>query len=153
MNNLLVVLFVVLNCHAWSHGRLVAWADQLILKLERPKDWLSDLSICQSSEDALDSIRRAMKQFGIMLPDSIGDLMAGLILLRFDKGELSAEAARTHLVDVIDAYGARGVDAEAAGTLDLNDAVYAELRGQAEQTMNQLTSESLLETERSVLED
>jgi len=153
LNNIVVILFTVLDCNTWSIEQLTTWTDKLIARLEQPKAWLADLSISDSIDESLEIIRNTMKVTGVLLPDSIGDLMAGLILLQYDNGKLSAEAARKHLVDVIDAYGASSVDAEAAGQLDLNDTSYLEIRETAKQTMNYLKSGQLLEADRKLIED
>jgi len=152
MSNLLATLFAVLDCDAWSVSQLTSWTDRLISRLESPKIWLINLSINGSVNGCLEVICDTMKESNVLLPDDIGDLMAGLILLRFDNGEFSAEVAKTHLVDVIDAYGTNCVDAEAAGKLDLNDAVYNKFREMAKQAMRYLDSEQLLETERWLIE-
>ncbi len=153
MSNLLATLFAVLDCNAWSVSQLTSWTDQLISRLESPKIWLINLSINGSVNGCLKVIFDTMRESNVSLPDDIGDLMAGLILLRFDNGEFSsAEVAKTHLIDVIDAYGTNCVDAEAAGELDLNDAVYNKFREMAKQAMRYLDIEQLLETERPLFE-
>lgn len=143
MSNILVILFSVLDCNVWSIDQLTSWADKLIARLEQPKAWLADLSISDTVDECLEVIRKTMKESGVLLPDDIGDLMAGLILLRFDNGDLSDEAARSQVIDVIDAYGASCADAEAAAQLDLNDAVYLRIREIAEQAMKHLSSGQL----------
>lgn len=87
-NNLLIILFAVLDCRTWSHVQLTDWTDRLTAKLEHPRSWLADLSMSSSVDDALEVIRKAMKEAGVALPDDIGDLMAGLVLLRFDRTDI-----------------------------------------------------------------
>lgn len=153
MNNVLTILFAVLDCNAWSISQIISWSDGLISRLDHPRAWLIDLSVSNSVDDCLDVIREAMREFGLVLPENVGDLMAGLILLRFDNGELSSEDAIKYLADVVDAYEGGCVDAEAAGMLSLNDPVYSEIRKSAEFAVKYLTSEQLLETERRLVED
>jgi hypothetical protein len=121
--------------------------------LNCPKGWLADLSISDSADAALEAVRTAMRESGVVLPDNVGDLMAGLILLRFDSGELSVGAARARLVDIVDAYGASTVDAEAAGVLDLDDEVLSGFRARAEGALRRLANEGLLEADRLMMED
>lgn len=151
INNVLIILFAVLDTSSWDINELSYWVDRLLSRLEHPKTWISDLAINNSVASCLDIIRGAMKESGISFPDNIGNLMVGLILLRFDRGELSAEAARTQLIDIIDAYGTTFLDAEKAVKLDLNHTIYSEIREIAKKTMRYLYSEELLETEKKLI--
>lgn len=145
MYNLLVILFAVLDCKVWDIKQLVLWADRIIVRSAHPKAWLINISTSGSLEESLAVIRNAMKEFGVLLPDNVGDLMAGLILLRFDNREIPAEAVRHHLFDIIDSYGMSYIDVEATEELDLNNEVYSEIRKIAEQAMAHLKSEQLVD--------
>ena len=150
--SLLVILFAILDCKVWSIDQIRLWADRLIAKSTHPRSWLIDLSVSGCTDDCVEVVRKAMWEFNVLLPDSTGDLMAGLILQRFDKAELSVEAARHYLVDVVDAYGASCVDAEAAGRLDLTDPTYSGIRDVAEQAMKYLGDGLLSEADRDLIE-
>lgn len=153
MNNILVLLFAVLDSKAWSIGEMTSTVDRLITTATHPRPWLFDLCTCGSDADCLAVLRKAMQELGVFLPDDIGDLLAGLILFRFDRDDLSAEVARRHLVDVVDAYGTSCVDAEAAARLDLNDPAYAEIRGVAAKALEYLSGSHLSPTDRSLIEN
>lgn len=152
MDDPLTILFAVADTQAWSHKRIVDWADQLILRLDVPERWLVELSLSQSSESAADAVTKGMLQNGSMLPETIGELLAGFILLRFDNGELAPMEAQALLVDVIDAYGAGKIDAEMAGTLELDDPLWAEMRMRAKDAPSLLPIESFMEANRVLLE-
>ena len=101
--------------------------------LDSPKAWLLDLSIGDSVDSCLETVREAMRESGVLLPENVGELMAGFILLRYDAGELPEAQARSLIVDIVDAYETSSVDAEAAGTLSLDSSVYLDIRRSAEQ--------------------
>ncbi len=153
MNNLLTILFAILDCKVWNIDQITDWTDQIIPKLDNPKAWLLELSTSNSVDSSLEIILEAMKESSVSLPDNIGNLMAGFILLQFDKGVLSAELAKSYLIDIVDAYGANSIDAEAAATVDLNSKVYSEIRQHAKQVLQYLTSKQLLETEQKLITD
>ena len=152
MSNLVSMLFAVVDSDVWDASQVSEWAKRLSARLDRPKDWLNELRTCTSTEICLGLIRRVMNENGMVLPSDIGELMAGLTLLAFDDGRLSADEARAQLVDIIDAYGAAFVDAEAAGSLALDDKIYSEMRARAEDCIRYLTGEQLVEVERGFLE-
>jgi len=151
MNNFLSILFAIVDSKVWNISRVVAWADQLIAKLDSPKTWLLDLSISDSIDSCLEVIREAMRESGVSLPGDFGELMAGFILIRFDNGELSEETARSYLVDVVDAYGTNSIDAEAVATLSLNSSVYSAFRQNAEQVLIYVSKGQFLETEQNLV--
>lgn len=152
--NLPAILFAILDSNTWDVSQLVSWTDQLIPRLEKPKFWLIKLSLITSSEDGIKVIHEVLQEFGVILPENTGDLIAGFILLQFDNAKLSEGGTRSQLVDIIDSYeGVCGIDAEAAGKLDLTDPVYSGIRTFAKQTLKYLDSERMLEIERHFLED
>ncbi|PUB91343.1 MAG: hypothetical protein DBP01_02840 [gamma proteobacterium symbiont of Ctena orbiculata] len=153
MNKLIVILFAVLDSNIWGSEQLVCWVDEVISKLERPKAWLAELSISDSIDNSLEVVREAMRSYGVLLPENIGDLIIGFILIRFDKSEITEEVARTCIIDVVDAYGSDCVDVETAVILDLNDKIYLTNRRNAKLAIDYLTSEKLFEVERELLED
>ena len=153
MSNILVILFAVLDCKAWSIDQVRSWADRLIAIAVHPKTWLIDLSTGGSVDDCSEIVRNAMREFGIVLPSNAGDLMAGLVLLRFDNAGLAAESARQQLVDVVDAYGTSCVDAEAAERLDLMSSNYSEIRAAAEQALRYLNGGQFCESDRRLIEE
>ena len=55
-----------------------------------------------------------MLDHGVGLSPGIGDLMA-LVLLRFDKGEISSQDAP----EIVDSYGACGLDPEKAAIIEI----------------------------------
>jgi hypothetical protein len=154
--NILVTLFAVLDCGIWNATQFTSWADNLIIKLKRPKSWLIDLSMSNTVSAGLEIIRNAIIEYELLLPESIVDLMVGLILLRFDNGDLSFSDAHKKVVDILDAYeGSRCVyiDAESAMTLDLDAPIYLEFRMLAKQAMTYLCNGELLETDLKFIED
>ncbi|MEW8660622.1 MAG: hypothetical protein AB2603_20110 [Candidatus Thiodiazotropha endolucinida] len=153
MKKLIVILFAVLDSNIWGSEQLVCWVDEVISKLERPKAWLADLSVSDSTDDSLEVVRETMRSYGVLLPENIGDLIIGFILIRLDKGEITEEIARTYIIDVVDAYGSDCVDVENAVILDLNDKIYLTNRRNAKLAIDYLTSEKLFEVERELLED
>lgn len=88
-----------------------------------------------------------------MLPDDVGDLLAGLVLLCFDKGELSSEDANRILVDIVDAYGTSCVDAEMAARIDLKDSTYTGFRRVAAESLKYLSGYQLSVADRRLIEN
>ncbi|MET0107190.1 MAG: hypothetical protein ABW072_18910 [Sedimenticola sp.] len=153
MKNVIVILFAILDCKVWSTAQVTAWADRLISKLDSPRAWLLDLSIGNSVESCLETVHEAIRESGMLLPEDIGELMAGFILLRYDSGELSESQARSLLVDVVDAYETSSIDAETAGVLSLDSSVYMEFRRSAKQALEHMNSVQFLESESELIND
>ena len=137
MSNILVILFAILDCKVWSIAQVAAWADGHI----------------DSVDSCLETVREAMRESGVLLPENVGELMAGFILLRYDAGELPEAQARSLIVDIVDAYETSSVDAEAAGTLSLDSSVYLDIRRSAEQALEYMSSDRYLESDRKLIND
>lgn len=153
MNNVLVLIFALLDSGAWDIRQLRSWADGLISKLNHPGGWLIELSVADDMQGAMDVVTDAMRIRGISLPSGIGDLLAGIILLRLDAGDLTVSKARSELIDVIDAYDVRYVDAEAAQEIDLTDQRFAMAREIASSALRYLGSSEMISADRTLLED
>ncbi|MEK7953936.1 hypothetical protein [Luteolibacter soli] len=120
--------------------QLIAWASGRFMESESYEDWLADLSSSKSIEAGLDVVREEMISSGIQLPDDIGDLMAGFVLMRLEKGEISEEEARVALIDVTDGYGMTGQDAESAGGVALDEPDLLEMKADAERSLKWLST-------------
>ena len=70
-----------------------------------------------------------------MLPIDIGDIIAGLVLLRLDGDEISESEARKDLFDVVDAYGVLDIDPEAVVEMDLGSIPCVGMREKAKQSL------------------
>ncbi|MCK6523546.1 hypothetical protein L6R49_19215 [Myxococcota bacterium] len=106
------ILFSVVDTGAWSLDQLRTWADRLIEGRPRSDLWLLDLSTSRSVQEASSAVRRGLMDAQIMLPDDIGDLLVGLLALRFQRGQLDARQFSAAVGDVLDAYGASRLDVE-----------------------------------------
>lgn len=152
MNNIIVLLFAALDSKAWGIEEAMPTIDRLVSAAASPRGWVLDLCTCKTDDDCLAVLRTAMQEFGVLLPGSVGDLMAGFVLYRFDKREISTENARHYLVDIVDAYGTSCVDAETAAELDLNDAIYKNFREMAVQALEYLSGIELLPADRRLVD-
>lgn len=140
MSNLLVLLFAVMETRTWSVQNMAWTIDTLVRTASRPRTWLLYSCTCQSRADYLSVLRKSMLEFGMLLPADFGDLLAGLVLLRVDADELTAELARCELVEIAETYGISHVDAEAAAMIDLGDPIFVENRTIAARALEYLGS-------------
>ncbi|UTW45818.1 hypothetical protein KFE80_02595 [bacterium SCSIO 12696] len=105
MTNLLAVMFCLLDSSFWRAKDISSWADNVILKLNNPKLWIVNLSLVQTSDQALQIIREALKEFFVILPEVTSELLVGFTILRFERGEISKESMRQVIWEIIDSYG------------------------------------------------
>ncbi len=112
MPNLLVALFAVVDTNTWSFQQIRSWADESLLCSQCPRLWLTDLSMSTSMEDALSAVRDGLRECMVVLPEDVGDLMAGLVFIRLHKGVIDSHEARRQLIDLVDAYSATHFDME-----------------------------------------
>ena len=110
MNVLLTTLFASLESNYVELPLLKNWADQCIESTKQPSRWLIDLSLASSTENALDILRLALPEYGVMLDQSYGKLLLGFLYQRLNKGGLSREDFDTECIDIIDAYEVHELD-------------------------------------------
>lgn len=153
MNHILVILFAAIDSKLWSSEFVSTWADHLIVELKEPQSWLLDLSVNRTVESQLDVVREAMGEFFISLPDHFGDLLAGMILLRYCENSALKAITISELIDAADAYGVSGFDIEAVANIDLNSDACLEIKSYAKQNLEILTTKNILENARNIVED
>lgn len=113
MHKLPAVLFAAIDTGMWSVEEAKAWAASLTIEgLLRPL-WVDALAIATTSEELASIVRDAMREHGFMLPANIAELLAGLLYLRFQHGDISREELDRNLGDVLDAYEASFLSVEA----------------------------------------
>ena len=120
--HLLVSLYAVVDSGLWDAGTLRGWADSQILEIERPSGWLLDLSLCGSVEAAQASLSAALQEAGVVLPDSYGDLLAGCIVLWFERTSATKKELLVRLFDACDAYPVDVIEVSRLGELASADA-------------------------------
>jgi hypothetical protein len=158
--SMLAILFAVLDANSWSVAETHSWADALIMRAQRPADWLVRLSSAQTSEGALAVVSGALVEFGQALPEDFGDTLAGLIYLKYEQGESTWQEMLAALVDAVDAYQPNGLVVEQLkglehpGSTDNADLAghLQQLAMRAGQLREHLRSGSLYERERDVIE-
>lgn len=149
--NVLTILFVLLDLQGWSVTRVKSWADNLIMRLDSPAFWLTDMSLAQSRDDALAVVSSTMRDFGLSLPDNVADLMVGIVLLRHQSGELSGEDANAMVFDIADAYEMHRISLEMASGVSLDDEIFVSLKQDAEDAAHYMVSDQLIERDRRFL--
>jgi hypothetical protein len=138
MASVLTSVFAALDSGAWDIAELARWANGSIRSLSQPPSWLIDLGMCMTIDEAVAIVRAEMQRQSVMLPSNYGDLMAGLILMRVKKGDLSESNARRSLVDVVDAYGSTFTDAEGAYKIDFAQPVCQQVQASSEAMLSAL---------------
>lgn len=125
---MLIILFGILDVGVWKKSELVAWADELMTKLDSPPYWLTKLSMCKDLTGAKEVVRTELKKTGTTLPENMGDYLVGLMLFRLDNNQVSDVEAKAEILDLIDAYGITEYDLEGSLKIPLNDTRYDHLR-------------------------
>lgn len=144
--NIIAILHSVVISGTWTLSDVVSWVDRLLAEIEKPRKWLCDVSMCTSAEACAHEIGAAMRDLGQMFPDDIGELLAGLILLRYDRREISEADARRLLVDVLDAPGVSYMDIEGGKNVNLDDEIFSSSRNYAVRALVYLQQDKALRT-------
>ena len=103
-------LFAAIESKYLDLPSLKGWADQCIEATNQPKNWLVDLSMASSSENALDVLRAALPEHGVVVDESYGELLLGFWYLRLKAEDVSKDEFATECIDVIDAYEVQELD-------------------------------------------
>ena len=106
------LLFGVVDTQVWSMSQLRKWADTKIEAASAPSEWLLDLSVSSTYEQAATAIRLLLRNRGSALPEDISDLLVGLTYIRFSQHQLSQEEMVAAVGDILDAYGSSIIDVE-----------------------------------------
>lgn len=69
-----------------------------------PMHWLRELSICETIDEAQDSLRRKINETHMVFDDYYVSLFLGFLYLGAQEGKISAAEFEAELVDTIDAY-------------------------------------------------
>ena len=104
-----VLLFALADSQLWNRNDFIAWATKV-----------GDVELLQELRDADDMLailRGRLATTGTVLPESYGDLLGGLIWLRFEREQLSKDEAFTMLADAWDAYPPSRFDVEALASI------------------------------------
>ena len=147
MGNILVEFFAAVDCKVVNDSEVRAIAEAISEKIVSPREWIMHLRVSDSSEESIRLIREAMKDLGVMLPDDIGDLMVGLILLRYEEEGLPAEATRLELFDVVDAYGSTCIDLASVWELKPSNAGCDEVICAAKKVLHRLRTSQIDEND------
>jgi hypothetical protein len=110
MKLFMTTLFAAIESNYLVLPSLKDWADQCIEAAKQPTDWLIDLSMASSSENALDVLRVALPRYGVMLDQNYGELLLGFWYMRLREGSVSKNEFATVCIDVIDAYEVQELD-------------------------------------------
>lgn len=106
------ILFSVVDTGTWSLEQLRTWADRLIERLPSPPVWLLDLSVSRSVQEAMSTIRVGLIEGQIVLPNDLGDLIVGLLALRYQRNDLQWDHFVKAVGDALDAYGGSRFDVD-----------------------------------------
>ncbi|WP_346909624.1 hypothetical protein [uncultured Roseibium sp.] len=123
IGDLISALYALADSGYWSKSETGAWADRIIAAVEAPQYWLIDLSWRASSDVptcdlvVFDHVDWLEANF----PDDLADMTAGLVLLKFDAGRLSEEAARHKVGDLADGGYVTGIEIEEMWDIPLDD--------------------------------
>lgn len=153
LNHIFIILFSIVDLKFWSAKDLVAWVDELVMKIDSPKNWLIDLSMARTRDDQLNVIRRMMDELMIVFPENIGDLMVGIVLLQYDAGRLTNELTKEELIDIIDGNPASGLDAEKMKDIHLDDPAFNPMRAIAKRNIEHLTTFGLIKTDKNLIDN
>lgn len=145
MNNVLVIIFSLIDCNVWDIYKLREWADRSILMIDNPQNWIFELSLAKDLESAGSIITNAMKFHGVRLPEDIGSMLVGFILYRLDNNLISLGAAKKHILDVVDAYQVRNINVESVHMLDLKPESLIEFRNISVNALNHLVDAKFFE--------
>jgi hypothetical protein len=110
MKLFMTTLFAAIESNYLGLPSMKDWADQCIEAAKQPTDWLIDLSMASSSENALDVLRVALPRYGAMLDENYGELLLGFWYMRLREGGVSKNEFATECIDVIDAYEVQELD-------------------------------------------
>ncbi|NVB41815.1 hypothetical protein G6O69_28540 [Pseudenhygromyxa sp. WMMC2535] len=117
LTDLLVSLYAIVDSELWDAEALRAWADSRISELDRPSEWILNLSMCGSGEAAQASLSAALEETGVVLPENYGDLLAGCIILRSERTGSTKQELLVRLFDACDAYAINGLEVSRLGEL------------------------------------
>jgi hypothetical protein len=110
MKLFLTTIFAAIESRFVDLVNLKSWADRCIEATPQPCDWLIDLSLASSSNEALNVLRNALPEYEVMLDESYGELLLGFWYLRWANHDVAQEEFITECVDVIDAYEVQELD-------------------------------------------
>jgi hypothetical protein len=111
MYSLPIILFAAIDSRTWSVDDVRAWADRLIMEASIVPEWLAELSLSVSIEEAAKSVGQHLAKH-LVLPEDIAGLLVGMRYLRFCRGDMSWEQLVSEVGGIVDAYGAIGFDVE-----------------------------------------
>jgi hypothetical protein len=154
MKLFLTTLFAAIESEYLDLSSLRSWADRCIEAAQKPRDWLVDLSMASSGESALDVLRAALPEYGVMLDESYGELLLGFWYQRLGKGELSEDKFANECIDILDAYEIQELD----GTEFVNEVCSESLTkslkiwaSKSEENLNRLWEMQFVEAETAAL--
>jgi len=107
---ILTTIFAAIESGFVDLASLKNWADRCIDTIPQPRNWLIDLSLASSEQNALDVLRRALPEYGVMLDESYGELLLGFWYLRLANRKVSQEDFLVECIDIIDAYEVQELD-------------------------------------------
>ncbi len=123
IGDLIGALYALADSGFWSKSEIGGWADGVIAAIETPRYWLIDLSLRASSDmPACDVVTfDHVDWLQANFPDDLADMIAGLVLLRYDNGRLPEKETRHKLGDLADGGYVTGIEIEDMWDIPLDD--------------------------------
>ena len=112
MNSLLPILCACVDTKFVSVSGIVAWAENLVMRIPEPQYWLLELTGSRTAEDALRVLHEKRSHDCIVSDDQYGALCVGLWYLRFVRGEITYSDLEGGVTDDVDAYPFEEFDIE-----------------------------------------
>jgi len=78
------------------------WSEELIVKAEKPKIWLIDLTLCSDSDSALDVLNNCVRHYGERLDEEYDRSLIGFLCLGLEKKLLSLDKFLSQVFDAVD---------------------------------------------------
>ena len=129
--DVLGVLFALSDSDYWSKSDFSTWATEVLMQSNEPSAWLLDLVIIETSGEIGELFDKAMLENQIALPEWTYTLVAGFVMARHAKGDLSDEQARDYLADLADPDPICGITIEDIAGIQLDDARLYRIRLEA----------------------
>ncbi|MFZ6733687.1 hypothetical protein ACO0LG_17300 [Undibacterium sp. Ji42W] len=102
--NFLLLIFSLVESKYASVAEINNLANALSELEVMPKFWLTELSACETADEAQDILREQMKRQHVVFDERYASLLLGFLYLGVQEGKISIAEFDAELVDIIDGY-------------------------------------------------